>query len=450
MENKALQTVEKYNMLAPGDCVVIGLSGGADSCALLSFLLSLRERMSLSLIACHVNHMLRGSEADRDEQFVRQLCAENDVSFELLRIDVASEAARRHESTEKTGRDIRYKFFEKVAAEHNARIATAHTASDNAETVLFNLARGAGLRGLCGIPPVRGMVIRPLICVTRGEIEDYCRKKNIDYVTDSTNLTDEYNRNRLRHGAVPVMKAINPSFEDTVLRMTDVLRRTVDTLEKIAKEFLNNAKFRNGYKAEMLNTLDDTMLSEVIMILCREHGIISEAKHIQLIKEIIRTQGAVELKKDVFAVSKQGFLRIIEKEETRQSAPVSFKDQDLIVINNKKYSLNKFNLEKVNNREKNNKNVFDNSLDYDTIPLTGVFRCRKSGDVFRPAGRGLTKSVRRLFIEMKIPAEQRDRIVMLADGSNVLWIEGIGTAECCCVTEGTKKILTIVPEDKTN
>ena len=136
MENKVWETIKKYNMLSAGDTVVVGLSGGADSCALLQYLVSIREKLSLHIIACHVNHMIRGQEADRDEDFSRKLCIQLKVEFRLLKINVPEQAKLRKESTEKCARDIRYEFFGKIADEYNAKIATAHTASDNAETVL--------------------------------------------------------------------------------------------------------------------------------------------------------------------------------------------------------------------------------------------------------------------------------------------------------------------------
>ena len=254
MENKIKETIRKYNMLSKGDTVVVGLSGGADSCALIHFLSSVKDDFSLTLIACHVNHMIRGDEADRDEEFSRNLAIELGAEFRLLKINVPQEAEKRHESIEKTARDIRYDFFEKTAEQYNAKIATAHTASDNVETVLFNLARGSGIKGLCGIPPVRGRIIRPLITVERDEIEKYCRKNELNYVTDSTNLTDEYSRNKLRHKVVPVLKEINPAIEKTITRMTENLICNVKHLDSSAEKLIKSASESspddNLYKAK--------------------------------------------------------------------------------------------------------------------------------------------------------------------------------------------------------
>lgn len=200
MLDKALSAVEKYNMLSPGAAVIAAVSGGADSMAMLLFLMKISERYSLSLTVAHVNHGLRGEEARRDEEYVRSFCEKNSLRFEVLHADVAALAKQSGETCEECGRRVRYEFFESI--DKNAKIATAHTASDNAETMLFNLARGSSLKGLCGIPPVRGNIIRPLIFCTREDIEVFCRENSLDFVTDSTNLTLDYSRNKIRHIAV--------------------------------------------------------------------------------------------------------------------------------------------------------------------------------------------------------------------------------------------------------
>ena len=225
MLDKALSAVEKYNMLSPGAAVIAAVSGGADSMAMLLFLMKISERYSLSLTVAHVNHGLRGEEARRDEEYVRSFCEKNSLRFEVLHADVATLAKQSGETCEECGRRVRYEFFESI--DKNAKIATAHTASDNAETMLFNLARGSSLKGLCGIPPVRGNIIRPLIFCTREDIEVFCRENSLDFVTDSTNLTLDYSRNKIRHIAVPALKEINSAFEENAshfLRMQHLMR----------------------------------------------------------------------------------------------------------------------------------------------------------------------------------------------------------------------------------
>lgn len=443
MENKAYHTIQKYQMLSFNDTVIVGLSGGADSCALLHFLVSLRKEWHFNIAACHVNHHLRGGEADRDEHFAEEICQKYGVKLYILHADVKEESKRQKKSTEQCGREIRYAFFEKIAQELSGKIATAHTASDNAETVLFNLTRGSGAAGLCGIPPVRGNVIRPLIECTRTEIEDYCDKNNLPYVTDSTNLTCDYTRNKIRLEIIPKLKEINPSLENTISGMTERMKETVDFISQCAEEALRSAETDKGYRITDLQKLNEAVLSQAIQILCKKNFVLPEAKHIALIKKLVYDNGAVEIKNQIFAVSKQGFLRIVHADNRDFSESIAWNGEKSLLIHNKKICLSKINIDEFHKRKKFDKMLFHNSFDYDTIPVSLVFRTRRAGDRFCLPKRCITKSVKRLFNEWKIPQEQRDRLLLLANGSEILWIEGIGTAQPYSVRSDTSTVLVI-------
>ena len=444
MENKANNTIQKYNMLSYGDCVVVGLSGGADSCALLQYLTTIREKLSLRIIACHINHMIRGEEADRDEDFSRQLCESLGAEFRLLKINVPEQARLRKESTEKCARDIRYEFFFEIAEKYDAKIATAHTASDNAETVLYNLTRGSGINGLCGIPPVRGRIIRPLIDVLREETEKYCVENKINYVNDSTNSGDEYTRNKIRHNVIPVLKEINPSVIVNISRMTDNMRCNAEYLYRQSEKYLELCSVSvkdKTYKAELLYTCDDAIFARIISILTAEYSFIPEAEHIKLIRNICKNGGEVQLSADLYAVCRQKLFRNTRKSKPDRALDVPLQIDDDIVINNKKISPEIFTMSEFNNAEKNPDFVFINSGDYDTICNEAVFRYRRSGDRFSPAGRGVTKTVKKLFIEMRIPAEKRDSILLLADGNDIIWIEGVGFSDRYRCKKTTKNVM---------
>ena len=199
MKDKVVRALQQYSMLNQGDSVIVALSGGADSVALLNVICSFKEKYNLKIYAAHLNHGIRGEEAERDENFCKILCDKLNIELFTKRINIRQLAKVQKISEELCGRNERYSFFENLSRRLNAKIATAHTASDNAETVLFNLARGSSLGGISGILPVRDNIIRPLIYVTRAEVEQYCKENNLDYVTDSTNLTDDYTRNHIRH-----------------------------------------------------------------------------------------------------------------------------------------------------------------------------------------------------------------------------------------------------------
>ena len=209
---KAEAAIEKYKFLSGGDSVIIALSGGADSVTLLSVLNSLKEKYNLKLYAAHLNHGIRGEEADNDEKFCKILCENYNVQLFVKHIDVPKLCAEQKISAELCGRNERYKFFDELSAKLNAKVATAHTASDNAETLLFNLCRGSSLAGAAAIPPKRGNIIRPLITLTRNEIESYCAENSLSYVTDSTNMSDSYTRNKIRHKVIPALKEVNPQI----------------------------------------------------------------------------------------------------------------------------------------------------------------------------------------------------------------------------------------------
>ncbi len=432
MENKALAAIRKYNMLSIGDSVVVGLSGGADSCALLHFLTTLREDMKLQLYACHVNHMLRDGEADRDENFSRELCEKYDVPFFCLHIDVKSLALQHHESTETAGRNVRYSFFNETAERFGAKIATAHTASDQAETVLLNMTRGCGIKGLCGIPPVRGRIIRPLIEATRKDVELYCKENKLTFVTDSTNLENVYTRNRIRHDVIPALQLINPSFEDTVLRMSETMKSTQLLLHELALKATDEAAVTGGYDAAKLRTLHDAVFSELVFILCCDLNITPEARHIELIRGILVSGGAVQLRENIYAVCKQGIFRIIRKTETTDFS-VPFSENISVYAGDRLLSVRK--TETISDIPK------CCLINADAVPDSAVFRYRKSGDKFCLPKRNVTKLLKKLFNELKIPEERRNSLIVLADGDNILWIEGIGAAQSCLFTENTDIIL---------
>ena len=267
MRDKVLDTIEKYEMIGQGDHVCAAVSGGADSAALLAFLLSLREPMGLTVTACHLNHCLRGAEADRDEAFVRELCQRWQVPLTVERVEVAELARQEHLSEETAGRKARYALFERLHRETGCKVATAHTLSDNMETVLFSMARGTGLRGMCGIQPVRDYLIRPLIAVTRQEVEAYCAENGIDFVTDSTNFSEEYTRNRIRLRLIPELYALNPALPEAFAHLIEAMGEGYELVSREAEQFLGTAESYRGhtaYTAEAFLALPAAVRREVL------------------------------------------------------------------------------------------------------------------------------------------------------------------------------------------
>lgn len=313
MVNKIKETIARYNMLKKDDTVAVAVSGGADSMALLHVLYSLRQELGITVLACHVNHNLRGEESMRDEQFVRDFCDRNKIPVTFFSIDIKSD---KHESLEEKARKMRYECFEKLCNEHCAKLATAHTASDNAETVFMNILRGTGTRGLGGIPPVRGNFIRPLLRCTREEIEKYCEENGISYVTDSSNLSDDYTRNKLRHRLIPLLLEFNPSLFDAVSRMTSAVYDDNSLLDEIAAEAKEKARTESGFSCEVLTMLSHPVLCRVVSGILSENSIDPSALRINECVEIIHAKkGKINICRNKFAVVRKKIFFISYEEQ---------------------------------------------------------------------------------------------------------------------------------------
>ena len=421
MLNRVTATVEKYGLLEKGDSVIVALSGGADSTALLSVLTSLKEKYNLSVYAAHINHNIRGEEAKRDENFCKILCKKFNTELFVKSVDVPTLAKQQKISEELCGRNVRYAFFEELSQKLGAKVATAHTASDNAETLIFNIARGTSVAGLSAIPPKRGNIIRPLIEFSREDIESYCETQRLEYVTDSTNLADDYTRNYIRHNIMPCLKKLNPSFERTALGLSESARESADFIKKCSENALNDCKCDFGYDCKKLLKLDKAVLKEILFILLKNNNYSSypERKTILLLCEIIKNGGSVELSKQCTAVSKQGILRFVCSENSADFKEIPLKNNMTFSYDGKTYTVSKI-ADKSTNR--------NNLVAAKWLNENAVFRTRRAGDRFTYPDRTVTKPLRKVFNEQKIPSEIRDRLLLLAVSDTVLWCERLGVS----------------------
>ncbi len=304
---KVLQAVTEYGMLKPKDKVIVGLSGGADSVTLLHCLNALKKKLDIELFACHINHNLRGEDSDNDQRFAENLCKSLNITLRVFSVDVKGEL-QKHQSTEEVARKLRYQAFEDFSQEIGAKVATAHNACDNTETVLLNLIRGTGLKGLCGIPPVRERFIRPLIYCTRAEIEEYISENSLKYVTDKTNFSTDYTRNKVRLQLMPMLLEMNPSFHRGISRTVSVLRKDSDFLEEMAVSALDNARLEEGvYSSEKLAELAPPVFSRAVSLMLWEKQVEPSALRINGFMDIIKSGGGkINLEKNKFAVVKKG------------------------------------------------------------------------------------------------------------------------------------------------
>lgn len=443
---KVREAAEKYNLLPHGAEVIAALSGGADSMALLSCLLELREEYGLKISAAHVNHCLRGKDADNDEEFVRRFCESVNVPLFVLRIDVRKEAEKTGEGSEECGRRIRYEYFESIS--ETALIATAHNLNDQAETVLMHILRGCSLNGLCGIPWRRGRIIRPLLSCTRDEIEAYCAEKNLSFVTDETNNENLYQRNRIRHDILPLFLNENPAFLNQINRMTKTFREEDEFLLSQTQKILRLAEKNDGYDVHALKDAPNVLRRRAVYELLKKHcNSKLESKHVDSIEKLILNgQGKIQISGNRYFRIRKGILEFViiddanncpNLQKLSETFPqnVSWQEKSLTFqrIYKKDYSC----IQKVH------KEILANCVDCDKIKGTLLLRCRRAGDKMRPKKSSCSKSLKNLFQEYGIPPEKRSSLPILCDDDGILWVQSIGVDQRAAVTESSNSIICI-------
>jgi tRNA(Ile)-lysidine synthase len=434
--------LEKSGLITENMQVIICVSGGPDSMALLHFFWSIQKEKKIKLWAAHVNHMLRKEQADRDEKFVRSWCEEKKIEIKVKREDVKQRAKEMKCGLEECGRKVRYEFFEELAEKLNAKIATAHTLSDNIETFLLNFLRGTGLNGLCGIPKTRGNIIRPFLFLSREDIEEYCRVYEIPFVIDDSNYSEDYTRNKIRNNVMPNLKKINPSLEKVFKRTVEQLKEDNIYLQKLADEAFEMAKKGKGFSTEVLLTLQKPILSRVLMLIAKSmFGVNLEAIHINKLSLILKTGGCVTLPGENKLEVSGEILRIFLPLKRNDSIKIPFVSSKILTEDGREVII-----KKNNNISflKENKNTYYGLLDASKIGRNAFFRNREPGDLFFPVGRNGTKTLKKFFNERKIPIEMRKKLLILADEKNVLWIENLGISELVKVDSNTREAYQLI------
>jgi len=432
MKNSVLKAFRDFALL--GDyrkaTVTVALSGGADSMALLYVLCELRGELGITVEAAHFNHLIRGEEAERDENFVKDQCKKLGIKLYCGQGDVPQMSKDKGMSLETAAREMRYDYLSRINKDF---VATAHTASDNLETVIFNLCRGTSGDGLCGIPPKRDIFIRPLIFCTREQVENYCEENHIPFVTDSTNLSDDYTRNKIRHNIVPVLKELNPSVEKAVTRTTVNLRVDSFYLYKQATDFLKSQVGDSGeLNLKNFDSLDDAIKGRVIKgyVNSVTKNNCLEAVHIKSLLHITENGGKTNLPFGFTAVCENGCLTVYKGEKKPRKTEFDVK-------------ISEIDIKKIEKEQNVNNLLLKNALDCDRIIGKLVLRTRMTGDSIRLKNRGCTKTLKKLYTECRIPENLRDTLPVIADDDGVVWIHGIGVAQRVAVTEKTQHIFKI-------
>ena len=466
----------REKLLTPGAPLRLAaaVSGGADSMALLRILLALQPEFGFALSACHVNHGLRGESADRDEAFVRAACARLGVPLRVFHADeLAAEVGLPPEHAgEDWARRLRYACFARLCKEGIDAVATAHTANDQAETLLLRLARGTGLHGAAGIRPKRGCYLRPLLELTRADTEAFCRAAGQRWVTDETNETDAYARNRVRRAALPALQSTNGAAVENLARFCEKAARADAYFARKAEELLSGARLDAAqaaikspeacaaWRLGPLSAADASVL-EAAMHLLTAPVRDAEEKYVKLLCGLVRRgSGAVQLTERVRFCAGNGFFWQEEAPGSPHGEPapqpqsqpfLPEKQAEYRFAGGWKVTAGLFAADFEEKIQVVHKKDLKNQADYariTTLYAGLVLRTRQPGDVYRPAGRRVHNRLRKWMNEAGIPVQERDRLPLLAAGNEVLWVCGTGFAEGLAPCEGTVQVLQMEMEHR--
>lgn len=444
LTESAGRTAAEYSMINCDDRILVGFSGGADSTALVHYLS--RRHNKASLFALHVNHNIRGAEAIRDSDFCRSFALSLGIEFYAENINAPRLAQESGKSVEEASRDARYSLFARYAEKLGCnKIALAHNSCDNSETFLINLARGSGPSGLCGIPAVRPagslLIIRPFIKTERKEIENYCRENCLSYVTDSSNSGDEYIRNRIRHGVMPVLSEINPLINEHISRTGSLIKKDIDYLNSLALNEFKSRADGNCLETKDLFALPDPISSRVLIFFLQSAGAAVSYRRLSDLISIIKSRSPsarLYIGNGCIAEMRYSMLCAV------RSGPPAFFDPFPLNIPMEKEIPGAGLIIKASYSRKeafseaSGSSIFIDPDKFESVP---VFRPRKQGDLF--AGKEGTKSIKKLMIDKKIPRYERELIPLLDDGGRIAAGYLLGTSLCYRLSGETAKILRI-------
>ena len=445
-------TLKKYKLIKTEDRVLVSVSGGPDSVALLAVLHELMDMFKWDLQVAHINHKLRGKESNKDQEFVYKLASKYGVEFHSVSVDTKKLAKEKKLSLEEAARNIRYEFLGKTADRIKAhKIALGHTQNDQAETVLMRLFRGAGSLGLSGIPIKREKFIRPLLEVTRQEILEYLKEKNLRYRQDKTNLKTDFLRNKIRLNLLPWLnKEVNPEIVATLSRTAMILNETEQFLnketEKIFKKVAKSTKDKITLDLEKFSFYDKILKRNLIRKCWQKLTADVYPLDYQPVERVLdliesnKIGKRVNLKNGYWAELNSNQLVIFKKQPIKVNILAKFPGE---------VRLNGFNLkgqvvERKNLPEKI-KNLDEKFayLDWGKLKAPLKLRFRSAGDRFKPLGMEGTKKVSDFLVDLKVPRYKRDEILLLISGAKIAWIVGHRISEEFKITKQTKKVLAL-------
>lgn len=463
MLQKVMDFIERHSMIKKGDKIIVALSGGPDSICLIHLLNKLKDEYGIELYAAHVNHGLRGEEADADESYAEEFCRNLGIEFYSKRVDINKMSKELNISSETAGREARYSFFNELKDRLGAnKVALAHNSNDQAETVLMRILRGSGMEGLNGIRPVRdGVYIRPILILSRVEIESYCEINKLAPRTDKSNFENIYNRNKVRLELIPyIQENFNKDIIGTLIRLSSIVVRDNDYIESVAeKKFKQHCSLINDTV-----TISQKLIEEHEAIISRVlRKAINEVKsnlinidmiHINDVMDLftIGTGKRIDLPDGIQAENIYGDIKIYNqnliKEKHSFKGTVTLLDKSVNEIpltrNVDEMNVNvSLRLVEKGENIKFGEDTFKKYFDYDKIKSSISLRYRQEGDRFTPYGMRGSKKIKDLFIDLKIPKDKRDCIPLVCFDEEIAWVTGLSVSNNYSVTKDTKNILEI-------
>ncbi len=457
MIKKVRAFIDRYHMIEENDGIVVGVSGGADSVCLLLVLEEIRQITPISIYVVHVNHKIR-EEAGLDAAYVKNLCDSLAIPYYLVEEDVEALAKKEHLSPEEAGRKVRYDAFNKVLMEQSAnKIAVAHNKNDRAETVLFHLFRGSGIKGMNGIAPVRESVIRPLLCVERSEIEAYLEIRHIPYCTDKTNAEDIYTRNRIRNHILPyaetqICENIVKHITDTAeaLEETEELlqKMTIRAYEELVQERQEELRIEHSGFLQLDRIIQKYLIMECLYKMAGTRKDIT-SKHIQKVIDLFHKPVNKKVNLPYHMIARTGYRDMVvshgdaNQKENLNKEVVSYgimPGQSLTIPGMGKIETEVFPYQK---SEVIPEKTYTKWFDYDKIGESMLLRHRHKGDFFIINRQGNKKTLKEYMIHEKIPQEIRDELFMLAVDNHIIWLIGYRISQHYKVDQNTKNILAV-------
>jgi len=451
LSEKVYGYIKEKNLIRENDRILVAFSGGTDSLALLMVLHELKERLKIEIGACHMNHMLRGAEADEDENFTQEFCRKLDVPFYSMKADVMAYAIEKKLSLEAAGRALRYAFFKEIMVNLKYdRCATAHHLDDQVETVLMNLMRGSGLNGLTGMSPLREEFVKPLLFLKKEELSSYLKDRNLEPREDDSNRESVFRRNRVRNELIPyIRKNFNPDFPETIFRMAELLSTDSDFLEETVEEKAKSCLFIESKERIIIRKeafrLHQAIHTRLIQkAILHVKGNLSDIEEIHISDIILlhekETGKVIDIKDAITARNDYGQI-IIERKKTAEREETMLHEELTIpgtyVVEGKTITFRYVGRDEI---------IKDKRLRFfngDIIEEKIIVRHRDEGDRMRPFGMNGYRKLKNILIDKKISREDRDRLLVFQNRNEIFYIGSMIISDDYKVKESTQKILEV-------